>query len=148
MHPAWGPYPDTVLQFSEAGLTVDLRRAISPQARTALAQLGLGRSFGVITACNPMGRFAGEPANSRLHAVLSAIVLLRYPGAVRADGQAASGTHREPGWALPISLEEMRELAARFFQNAVFWFEEGRFQIVPVLATLPPLPLPAGRPAS
>jgi len=87
VHPTWGPYPDTVLHFPEAGLDVDLRRTLSPHDRAALARLGLGGPFAVVTACNPMGRFAGEPANSRRHAVLSALVLWRYPDAVRAEGR-------------------------------------------------------------
>jgi len=142
VHPAWGSYPDTVLHFPEAGLTVDLRQAISPHTRTALARLGLGRPFAVVTACNPLGRFAGEAANSRLHAVLSAVVRSRYPGARLAHGEAASGSHLEPGWALPISLDEVRQLAARFFQLGIFWFDGDRFFIEPVLATGPAVVLP------
>jgi len=120
VHPAWGPYPDTVLHFPEAGLTVDLRRAISPHTRTALARLGLGGPFAVVTACNPLGR----------------------PGARLAHGEAASGTHLEPGWALPISLEEVRVLAARFFQLGIFWFDGDCFFIEPVLAAGPAVRLP------
>ena len=148
MHPSWGTYPDTTLRFPEAGLSIDLRQPVSPYALRALAGLGLTGPFAVVTACEPLGGSLEESANSRLTAVLTALVLERYPGARLAHGLSADGSHMERGWAIPAPLDEIRALAARFFQNAVFWFEEGRFQIVPVLATLPPLPLPAGRPAS
>ena len=144
MHPSWWPYPDTLLLFPEADLIVDLRRPISPQSTHALARLGLGRSFGVVTACNPYGRSLEESSNLRLSRVLSEIVRLRLPAARRADGSSPDGGHLEPGWALPEPLEEVRELAARFFQNGIFWFEHDRFFIVPVLATGPTLALPVG----
>lgn len=144
MHPAWGPYPDTLLHFPEADLIVDLRREISPHTWTALARLGFEGPFAVVTACNPLGRSAGEPANLRLSALLSAVVRWRYPGARPAHGAAASGTHFESGWALPVSLEEARELAARFFQMGIFWFDGDRFFIEPVLAPGPALALPVG----
>ncbi len=144
MHPAWGPYPDTLLNFPEADLTVDLRREISPHTRTALARLGLECPFAVVTACNPLGRPIGESSNLRLTAVLSAVVGWRYPTARPAHGAAASGTHREPGWALPVSLPEARNLAARFFQRGIFWFDGDRFYIEPVLAPGPAVSLPVG----
>jgi uncharacterized protein DUF3293 len=145
VHPSWGTYPDTILRFPERGLSIDLRRAPSPHALHALIELGLPGPFAVITACEPLGRRLEEAANSRLTAVLTAVVLQRYPGARLAHGISPDGTHTERGWAIPAPIEEIRALAARFFQNAVFWFDAGWFYIVPVLALLPPLPLPVGR---
>jgi hypothetical protein len=148
VHPSWGRYPDTVLRFPEAGLTIDLRRPPSPHALRALADLGLAGSFGVVTACEPLGRPLDESSNVRLTTVLTAVVLDRFPGARLAHGTSPDGSHLERGWAIPAPLEEVRALAARFFQNAVFWFDAGRFSIVPVLAPLPPLALPVGGAAS
>jgi hypothetical protein len=145
VHPSWGTYPDTILRFPEAGLSIDLRRPLPPEALRALAELGLSGPFAVVTACEPYGVSLEESANSRLTTVLTAIVLDRYPGARLAHGTSPDGSHMERGWAIPAPLEDIKVLAARFFQNAVFWFEAGKFQIVPVLAPFPPLPLPAGR---
>ena len=142
MHPAWGTYPETVLHFPEARLRIDLRRSVSPADLGALAGLGLTGPFGVVTACDTMGRALEPSVNSRLTAVLTAQVLERYPGARLAHGISADGAHIERGWAIPAPLEEVRSLAARFFQNAIFWFEDGAFRIVPVLAPFPPLQLP------
>ncbi len=147
MHPSWGTYPDTVLRFPEGRLRIDLRRPLSPHDLRALAELGLSGPFGVVTACDPFGRSLEDSANNRLTAVLTAQVLERYPGARLAHGISPDETHQERGWAIPAPLEEVRALAARFFQNAIFWFDAGCFGIVPVLAPFPPLPLPAGRAA-
>lgn len=144
MHPAWGLYPDTILHFPGADLIVDLRHPMLPETRTALARMGLEGSFAVITACDPMGNSLGQEANQRLHATLSAVVRWRYPNSLAAHGRAVSGTHREPGWALPISLENARKLAARFFQKGMFWFDGDRFFIEPVLHPGPALALPVG----
>ena len=58
--------------------------------------------------------------------------------------------HPEPivnrGWALPVSLEEVRELAARFFQMGIFWFDGDHFFIEPVLAAVPAVELPVRAP--
>ena len=142
MHPAWGTYPDTLLRFPGTGLSIDLRRPVSADARGALAALGLGGPFGVLTAQNPLGNPLDGPANGRLATLLHAVVRERYPGALPVQGTSPDGTHVEEGWALPVPLEEVRALAARFFQNAVFWFDADRFFIVPVLASYPPLALP------
>ena len=144
MHPSWGRYPDTVLRFPEAGLRIDLRRPLSPADLRALADIGLSGPFAVITSCNPLGRPLEEAANGRLTAVLTALVLDRYPAARLAHGGSPDGAHQERGWAIPAPLDEVRALAARFFQNGVFWCDAGRFYIVPVLASLPMLALPAG----
>jgi len=58
--------------------------------------------------------------------------------------RSADGRHVGPGWAIPIPFEEAEMLAARFFQNALFWYDGDRFFIVPVLASGSPLPLPDG----
>ena len=142
MHEAWGPYSETILHFPEANLTIDLRVPVPPEARGALAGAGLAGPFAVVTACNPMGRVVEPRANQRLSAVLAGVVREQHPGAVRADGGAPEGGHLEPGWALGTSLGQAKGLAARFFQNAVFWFDGGRFSIVPVLAEGPVLELP------
>lgn len=144
MHPAWGAYPDTILHFPEVDLQIDLRRPLHPDARSAFGDLGLSGSFAVVTAHDPVGQTLSETSNRRLETVLAALVRARYPGARQAHGRSADGRHAERGWAIPIPLEEAEMLAARFFQNALFWYDGDRFFIVPVLALGPPLPLPDG----
>jgi hypothetical protein len=99
----------------------------------------------VVTACNPLGRVLEPSANRRLSAQLDSVVLRQWPDARRADGFAPDGSHGEAGWALPGSIEPARDLAARFFQRALFWYDDDRFHIVPVLAPGPILSLPRQR---
>jgi len=140
---AWGPYSDTVLHFPEAGLTVDLRLALPGGIPQRFAELGLGASFAVVTACNPLDTLLEAPANERLTRVFERVVRERYPGATPAHGRSPDGKHEEPGWAIPAHLTETQRLATEFLQNALFWFDGERFFIVPVLAPGPHLPLPA-----
>jgi hypothetical protein len=142
--PAWGRYPDTILQFPSAGIDIDLRQPLSPRALLVLAIAGLARPFAVVTACNPLGCSLDDSANRRLSAVLTGLVQDRFPGARPAHGTSPDGAHVEPGWAIPAPLEEARSLATRFLQNAVFWFDGIRFSIVPVHAAGPLLTLPIG----
>ena len=142
MHPSWGPYPDTVLHFPTASVRIDLRVPLDSAARQALAGLGLGHPFGVVTASNPLGISLDNAANLRLGRVLAGVVRTWYPGAIPADGESPDRTHREPGFALPLPPDETRNLAARFFQKALFWYDGERFFIMPVLARGEALPLP------
>lgn len=144
MYSAWGSYRDTVLQFPSAGVNIDLRYPLSPRALHALANAGLAGPFAVVTACDPLGSAHDDNANLRLSAVLAALVQERYPKARPAHGAAPDGTHVEPGWAIPAPLEEVRSLAARFLQQAIFWFDGARFSIVPVHGAGPILTLPVG----
>jgi hypothetical protein len=142
MHPVWGAYPDTVLQFPGAGLNIDLRQSVSPRSLQALKTAGLTGQFAVVTACDPLGGALDSSANQRLSSVLTALVQERYPGARPAHGISPDGAHVEPGWAIPAPLEEARGLAARFLQNSIFWFDGARFSIVPVTVAGPHLTLP------
>ncbi|HEU5220352.1 MAG TPA: DUF3293 domain-containing protein [Gemmatimonadales bacterium] len=142
MHPLWGTYPETILRFPDAGLRIDLRRPVPPEAIRALAGLGLTGPFAVVTACEPLGQRLEDAANSRLTTVLTSLVLERYPSARLAHGISPDGSHTERGWAIPAPVDEVRTLAARFLQDAIFWFDGKVFSILPVLAPHQPLQLP------
>ena len=146
MQHSWGRYADTLLLFPTAGLRVDLRLPLAAELPRRFAELGLGGSFAVVTACNPLGSPLDAAANRRLTAVFDHLVRERYPGAIRANGGSPDGSHEEAGWAIAAPLPELRRLAAEFLQHAIFWFDGERFVIVPVLAADPPLPLPPSRP--
>ena len=141
----WGSYGETILTFPGAALSVDLRRPVGERERAELRRLGLTGTFSVITACNPLGQVLEPSANRRLTAQLEAVVARVWAGALRADGIAPDRSHGEAGWALPGPIEPARELAARFFQRALFWYDGDRFHIVPVLAAGPILSLPSQR---
>lgn len=142
MHRPWGAYPETVITFPDTGLVVDLRRPVTPILRQRLGEVGLTGPFGIVTACNPLGAQIDAAANRRLTTLLGFRVA-GYAGARSAVGGSPDASHREPGWAIPAPLDQVRRLAADFLQNALFWFDGERFAIIPVHGTGEALPLPA-----
>lgn len=87
--------------------------------------------FGVVTACNPMGKKAPAAANRRRDAALlrrlKALGLPRF----RVTGGNRDGSHREPGWGIKASREAVRALAAEFEQDAYYWVSSGRIYLGP-----------------
>jgi hypothetical protein len=88
-------------------------------------------AFAVITACNPLGQGLDEEADKaatvRLRKAISRLGLKRH----RVTGVSADMKHREPGFAvwgcdLPAALQLGREFA----QNAIYWVEKGRLDVV------------------
>lgn len=81
--------------------------------------------FAVVTACDPRGRKASPAVNRaadrRLAAELDALKIKRF----RVTGGSESGAHREPGWAILVSAQTARALAAKYEQNAFFWVSGG-----------------------
>jgi hypothetical protein len=142
----WSDYSRTVLRFPGTDLVVDLAKPLSPDVLRAFATLGLGGSFGVLTACDPLGRIHDQGSNQRLAAVLAALVRERHPAARPATGSSPDGTHADAGWAIPAPLEVIRNLAAAFLQDSVFWFDGRRFSIEPVHSAADSLTLPARSP--
>ena len=141
MRRPWGAYPETVITFPDSGLVVDLRRPVNPMLRQRLGEIGLSGSFGVVTACNPLGGQVDAAANRRLTTLLASRAA-GYAGSRPAVGGSPDGSHREPGWAIPAPLDELRRLAADFLQNALFWFDGEKFAIIPVHGAGEALPLP------
>jgi hypothetical protein len=141
----WASYGNTIIRFTGAGLSLDLRHPVGEAERKELRRLGLSGTFSVVTACNPLGQILEPASNRRLEAQLAAVVEGQWPGALRADGVSPDGSHCEAGWALPGPLEPARGLAARFFQRALFWYDGDHFHIVPVLARGPAISLPGSR---
>jgi hypothetical protein len=88
-------------------------------------------AFAVITAYNPLGQGLDEEADKaatvRLRKAISRLGLKRH----RVTGVSADMKHREPGFAvwgcdLPAALQLGREFA----QNAIYWVEKGRLDVV------------------
>lgn len=88
-------------------------------------------AFAVITACNPFGQGLDEEADKaatvRLRKAISRLGLKRH----RVTGVSADMKHRESGFAvwgcdLPAALNLGRE----FTQNAIYWVEKGRLDVV------------------
>ena len=87
--------------------------------------------FAVITACNPLGQRLDEKSNKsatvRLRKTISRLGLKRH----RVTGMSADMKHREPGFAVwGCGLATALDLGRQFNQDAIFWAEEGRLDVV------------------
>ena len=88
-------------------------------------------AFVVITACNPLGQGlddeADKAATVRLRKAISRLGLQRH----RVTGVSADGKHREPGFAIwGCDLQAALSLGREFAQNAIYWVEKGRLEVV------------------
>ena len=88
-------------------------------------------TFAVITACNPLGQIADEEANrsttARLKKTIGRLGLKRC----RLTGMSADKKHREASFAIwGCDLAVALELGKQFSQDAIFWIEAGRLDVV------------------
>lgn len=132
--PRWRYFSETVLVVRrESGppYEIDLRREPAPGLAAELARLGLAGPFAVITAYDPAGAPAGEvEANLRRDRELAARLERLGIHAVRVDGRSPDGSHVEPGYGVPLPLEEACALARDFGQAAIFWWDGAAFWLV------------------
>ena len=129
----WFAYPETILVFAgeRHTLALDLRRPLGELDREALAALRMPAPFGVVTAANPIGGELSHAENQSRHEALR--TRLESSGLRRrlaADGVSSDGSHREAGFAIHASRDEIRRLANEFEQSAFFWFDGSAFWLV------------------
>lgn len=127
----WGRYPDTVCYFQgETEVMVDLREEVAPQIRKGLGALGLGEPFGVLTAYNPNGVDLADDENKSRAAELEAE--LRGVGYrfVPVDCCSPDRAHCEYSLAVIAPKEAVVDMARRFEQIAIFWYDGSSFSLV------------------
>src|SRR5436190_23251744 len=100
--PSWAFYPETILEFPEEGLRVDLRSPLSVSVVAQLQGLGLGGRFAVVTPCDPRGTRVADGSNAIRVSALRASLKRRGCGFVPADGVSPDGLHRESGFAVDL----------------------------------------------
>jgi hypothetical protein len=88
-------------------------------------------AFAVITACNPLGQHLDDKSNRsagvRLRRTISRLGLKRH----RVTGMSADMKHRESGFAVwGCGLAGALDLGRQFNQDAIFWVEDGRLDVV------------------
>ncbi len=139
--PRWDTYPDTILEIHTSPLLrVDLRAPVSSEMARRLRELGLGRTWGTVTAHNP-GRLVDPALNEKREKELTDSVTALGAPFVPADGVSPDGSHREPGFAIALEQKRAVALASAFGQSAIFWFDGERFWIVPALVGNAPIRL-------
>ena len=142
----WGAFADTLLHFdSTPPHTIDLRRVIDGASRQSLCDLGFERSFGIISAQDPMGLRHPAAENERLAASLQQEVAALIGTQLRVTACSPDGSHCEESIAIALDLRMVIDLADRYRQLAIFWFDGDAFWIIPVRSSKAKvrLPLPA-----
>jgi len=89
------------------------------------------KAFAVITACNPLGQGLDEEADKAatvcLRKAINRLGMKRH----RITGVSADMKHREAGFAVwGCDLPAAIQLGREFAQNAIFWIEKGKLDVV------------------
>ncbi|MFB2863426.1 DUF3293 domain-containing protein [Aeromonas sp. MdU4] len=92
-------------------------------------------AFAIITAWNPASVRVSERRNRRRERALWRHLTedLQVTAAGPLWGAAPDESWQESSLAVPLSLSQARHVAVRFGQNAIYWVEDGRLWLVPVL---------------
>ena len=142
-HEALSSYPETVLIFDgEPEIVIDLREAILPPTKEGLTALGLDGPFAVLTSFNPFGENLSDEDNARRFSHLEAE--LRSAGLVYSGLDACSPDrdHCERSVAVCIERGAALDIARRWDQLAIFWFDLERFWIYGAISLVDPISLP------
>jgi hypothetical protein len=126
----WGSYPDTVLFFAgEPEIFVDLREPVPTATRGAFERIGLCGTFSIVTAYNPHGNVIPAEENDRRMAELESE--LRSPGGVlvRVDACSPDRSHCERSVALSGEMGPALDIAKKWEQIAIFWWDGSAFWI-------------------
>jgi hypothetical protein len=115
---------------------------VAEEAAHRLKALGLGRRFAVLTAYNPRGTVVSADLNQRRAEELKQRLGSLTGSLVPVDGCSPDLLHREEGVAAELMLEDAREIAREFDQDAFFWFDGARFWIQDAAEAGWSLPLP------
>jgi len=141
----WGSYPETVLVFAgDPEVFLDLREPVPPATRKALAVIGLGEPFGILTAFNPRGQTLPDDENARRAEALESELRGAGDGFVRVDACSPDRSHRECSVALRGSRGRAIDLARRWEQIGIFWWDGSRFSIEGAISDDDPMILPRG----
>ena len=126
----WSSYPETVLIFAgDPEVFVDLREEVPPATRKGLAAIGLGEPFSVLTAFNPRGVDKSAEENKRRMDELEAELSSAGDDFVRVDACSPDRSHCECSVALKGDRRRAIDIAARFEQIAIFWYDGAAFWI-------------------
>jgi hypothetical protein len=138
----WSSYPETVLYFSgDPEVMVDLRADVSPAIRRGLAALGLNQ-FAVLTAFNPRGVDTDEKENDRRMKEMEAEFSSSGDSFVRVDACSPDRSHCECSVALSADFDRAIDIAKRWEQVAIFWYDGSGFWIYGAVESIKPIKLP------
>jgi hypothetical protein len=139
----WSSYPETVLHFpGDPPVMIDLRVEVSPSLRKGLAASGLSGEFAVLTAFNPRGRDISDEENDRrMKELESELTSVRHEF-IKLDACSPDKSHCECSVALKVSRKEAIDIAKRWEQIAIFWFDGGAFWLYGAIIEIEAIQLP------
>ncbi len=108
---------------------MDLRERVAPATRDALAAMGLEGEFGVLTAFNPRGIDLPADENTRRMSQLESELTSLGDEFVRVDACSPDRLHCECSVALKGDRDRAIDIAKRWEQLAIFWWDGSRFWI-------------------
>lgn len=123
-------------------MAVDLREEVPPATRTALIAMGLGDPFGIITAFNPRGMDLSAGENSRRMGELEQELASAGDDFIRVDACSPDRSHCECSVAVKGPRERAVEVAKRWDQLAIFWWDGASFWLYGAIVDIKPLMLP------
>ncbi|MEO7368327.1 MAG: DUF3293 domain-containing protein [Gemmatimonadaceae bacterium] len=139
----WSSYSETVLLFAgEPEIRVDLRVQIPPATKGALMAIGLNSPFAVLTSFNPFGKNLTDAENARRFLELEAELKndgLEYRVI---DACSPDRAHCERSVGVCMERRAALDIARRWDQLAIFWFDQERFWICGVISAAEPIALP------
>ena len=141
----WSSYPETVLYFA-GDIMVDLRVEITRSLREGLAAIGFHEPFAVLTAFNPGGIDTDEAENNRRQDELEAELRSSGDVFVRVDACSPDRSHCECSVALIAEFDRAIEIAKRWEQIAIFWYDSTSFWIYGAIESIEPIRLPISKP--
>lgn len=137
--PGWSSYAEAILVIhGSSPIEVPLSRPIGAPERTAFAAAGLPGEFGLVTAENPFGRPLSAAENAARREQLAAELAAAGETPVRVDGWSPDRLHREIGVALCWPQMAVVELARRWGQSAIYWFDGHAMWVIGALTVAPP----------
>jgi hypothetical protein len=109
-----------------------------------MVAIGLGDPFAVLTSYNPRGENISDSENERRFDELKAELSSAGDEFVVMDACSPDKSHCECSVALKVDRETALDVAKRWDQIAIFWFDGSRFWIYGAISQIDPIPLPVG----
>ncbi len=140
---SWSTYSETVLIFAgEPEMMIDLREPILPAIKNALEDIGLDSPFAILTSFNPLGKNLTSAENDRRFRELEAELDAAGLEYSVIDACSPDRTHCERSVAVYMDRNAALDIARRWEQLAIFWFDMETFWIYAAVLAAEPISLP------
>lgn len=141
--PDWARYAETVLSFGgEHACEIDLRENLPVKARDAFRARGFNDTFAILTAHDPCGRDLTPEENKVLQNRLESELKSSNVNFVRVDACSVDRRHCECSLAIDVTQKSALEIAARYEQMAIFWFDGNAMWLLGAVVESDPIRLP------